>query len=1265
MRSSCIFPAAAADDLVSGIGGMTIDQQSNGKEDAVTTASFPFSDSDPFDDSLFKTSFNFPVSNSAEFQQPAPQSITVTSASDISANFNSEGEFSFSYDSFSLPTVSGPQSAAQTTPTDMNFDFGASFGDTFAVPQSQAPATSTEPASAEFSFENNWNMPTEMVAPPTAATLNQANPLMVNNMTSATSTSLIGLGNFFDAFDSPAPTQTNTQQVGNDLSLSPSPPENEGNQQSEPSPFDLPIGQGFQFDAMANEIPPSNQAPKMSQETQHQNSFEFSDWVAAETPECASSKMSPLSSPPPGPSNTGDFNSGWGSSGLMAHTMLVSSGTGPVLSTSAGSEVPGQDFDQSNPFGIPNTSTQSDATGNQNTSTGTQSISTGTQNISAGTQDGTSNAFDTDWNATSTLPGNANDGANAFDTDWNATSTLPGNANDGANAFETEWNATSTLPGNANDGANAFETDWNATSTLPGNANDGANAFETDWNNLATPPGNVSDGTPQNLSTTSTGTNNFTDMNWSFENEPRFGETGEEKQAMHMNTSNFADTNSSAWGFTSNTGDFSAQSAGFEKSTDFGFDSTPARSPPSPPIESSQKNISSSSSLGVSDIPGISAEPSKPSQPFLPPPQPIKGRKNRLSTKAAAVATVNPAQASMQSLPLYLNGLGAATEQKGDTQNKLVVNVSNVKSDSGCGFSSATATEIDHINEEKASLLPLPMFDQDSASFSSNEKFADDWDRHSGVGPDFSGPAVSASTATSFEADWLALSNLDNDLKVAKKTGNKPLLAPPGRSKSTGRRNKTANSNTTGTGVFGSNNLTSETNSADPFASGPSSDPFACGPSSSTIAASFSVSVFDSNPLDSQRVQPNSFDSSPFDTQPQAQSSLFDSSTFDNQPQAQSSSLEKLEQSNQSSWTPVSGPPAKTASDWSTSSNSFLFQSEEKPKAQVPNDPFTTGSTSSQVMSDLQQVLFTNNQQQPFGSQQQLGQQFGQQQPPGQGQPLGQQQPFGQQQQFGQQQGQQQQFVQQSQFGQQQQFGQHQPFGQQQQFGQQQGQLQQFSQQQQQQAFGPPQQQQQQQSAFPVQQPQQPFGMRYQQQFPSHSQQQQLSMQQFSPQQTQPFSQQPQQNTQSFQPFISPVQGYYNQNPYGGGGGVGGGAGGTGGVMVSPHGEFPSGDFTSPPYLIGQSTPKSPDQSYSPAQPAIPVSPSAFADLLPLALSPQKSKFKVKEDDVSVKSLTEARVEAKKFERKAAPTLNDLKSTKASPKLQPPSGSDFISFDDF
>ena len=116
--------------------------------------------------------------------------------------------------------------------------------------------------------------------------------------------------------------------------------------------------------------------------------------------------------------------------------------------------------------------------------------------------------------------------------------------------------------------------------------------------------------------------------------------------------------------------------------------------------------------------------------------------------------------------------------------------------------------------------------------------------------------------------------------------------------------------------------------------------------------------------------------------------------------------------------------------------------------------------------------------------------------------------------------------------------------------------------------------------------------------------------------------------------------------------------------MMPQQGVQGGGNFGAPPYPGGLQPPQ-PNVNVSPAPrqaPTISLDPSAFADLLPLALSPQKSKFKVKDEDKAVKSLMESREEAKKFEKETVPTLNDLKS-KNEPKLKPPSGDNFISFD--
>lgn len=118
---------------------------------------------------------------------------------------------------------------------------------------------------------------------------------------------------------------------------------------------------------------------------------------------------------------------------------------------------------------------------------------------------------------------------------------------------------------------------------------------------------------------------------------------------------------------------------------------------------------------------------------------------------------------------------------------------------------------------------------------------------------------------------------------------------------------------------------------------------------------------------------------------------------------------------------------------------------------------------------------------------------------------------------------------------------------------------------------------------------------------------------------------------------------------------------------VQPQQVSPQQRDTFSPHDIGNNTPEASEQVPSPGPPqplpTVPLSPLAFADLVPLALMPQKSKLKM-EDDLTVRSLTESRTEAKKFEKKTVPTLNDLKTMSAGRKLKPPSGDNFISFDE-
>lgn len=152
------------------------------------------------------------------------------------------------------------------------------------------------------------------------------------------------------------------------------------------------------------------------------------------------------------------------------------------------------------------------------------------------------------------------------------------------------------------------------------------------------------------------------------------------------------------------------------------------------------------------------------------------------------------------------------------------------------------------------------------------------------------------------------------------------------------------------------------------------------------------------------------------------------------------------------------------------------------------------------------------------------------------------------------------------------------------------------------------------------------------------------------------FAPQQQQNMQQ--------QGYYNggpssQMPTGPGGGA---------AMTYPPSQ--QGGFPGGPGNFGP--PGIPQQQMPPPAPApvLNLAPSAFADLLPLALSPKAAsspkgaRIKVKQDSEVLKSLTESRADTKKFEKVSTPTLNDLKQKKAGPKPKPPQGNNFISFDD-
>jgi hypothetical protein len=185
-----------------------------------------------------------------------------------------------------------------------------------------------------------------------------------------------------------------------------------------------------------------------------------------------------------------------------------------------------------------------------------------------------------------------------------------------------------------------------------------------------------------------------------------------------------------------------------------------------------------------------------------------------------------------------------------------------------------------------------------------------------------------------------------------------------------------------------------------------------------------------------------------------------------------------------------------------------------------------------------------------------------------------------------------------------------------------------------------------------------PQGMQQQQQFggpQQHQQQFGVAQQNFGaqgayPQQglpltarapsPQPFAPQPNQFGPGQQTFPSqvppPEQGFYGQQQHGFGPGV----------TMNNQGA---------PFIPG------PQQQNVPHQPPVPklsLAPGAFADLLPLALNQ-----KVKEDDTAVKSLTEARSEAKKFEKESVPTLNDLKTIKGGPPPKPPTGGNLLSFD--
>ncbi len=1301
MRSSHLFSeniTMTVDSITSTISQMTINEQPT-EVQAPISSSAAFGDGDPFDNSLFNTSFTFPTQDgTVDFQFPEAKDPSGTiNTGDAFGNFNTEP---FSFDS------AFPSSPANDVSVGAGFDL-ANFSDPFAVTEiSQGSNAVNAVTSTEFSFKsdttnndpfigNQWTRPSETPA------------------SSVPETSPIESGNFFDTFESNShvsavshqssqPAVSNTPDI-----VSPQPLQNSISvAQPQPSLFGTPGGAESPFDSVFGNEPSGNQWPTNDQPSKSAGENDFA-WVGAEVPK-SSNQASKLASPPPGPSSTGDFNSGWGSSGLVAYTTLVSSGTGPVLSTSSASDTPTPDFD-ANTLGSRSEGGQSD-THNSNSNGNPFGISQG---------EDTSNE------------------ANTFGTEWNSVtpSSKPATLTSSDDFSGTvNWNMPegNTAPQSKPNTFDGFTDNWNMPegNTAPESKPNTFDGFTDNWN---MPEGNTA---PESKPNTFDG---FTD-NWSMP----------EGNAAPQSKPNTFDGFADDWAVSSNTGNSSVDPKDSTTANNTAFTPTNEWSVPSITLAQTVTESHEASKP-------VTAEFTKSDHPFLPPPQ-SKGSKNRRTTKTTAMATVSLVNASAD-IPSF----GSKEFDVPPKQNE------NNKDFSGLGQPQVVKSkpEGNQTFKVKQEFQLVSNSDQDSISLSSNDKFADDWDRHSGVGVMVPTTVTEGPSASLGGADWSALSELDSMNKAANEavfnskleSASTGLLTGPGKS-DTFTSDLVSNTATTSPGLSsGSLFASSPTDSHLSHPSLFTSSPFEDKPAKTLSATSdnwFNNISSEGGKSSSQASMQNSlFNSSPFDTTPTSkptwafddkvsnpsskQPSLFDSTSFDNTKPTANKNSDPFQVQNSSNQIQSdqkilfgSGPISQQQQPSRQQQQPFGQQQQPFEQQQQPfgqqQQPF--GKQQQQPFGQQQQQQPFGQQQQPFGKQQQ--QPFGQQQ---QQQPFGQQQqqqPFGQQQQpFGQQQqqqpfGQQQQPFGQQPFGQQQQpFGQQQqPFGKQQQpFGQQQqqpGQQQQpfgkqqqqpswqqqqqqpFGQQQQplqpqpgkqQQPFGkqqqpgqpqPGKQQQQplgqqqpfgqQQSSFtqqpgqqqsqlpgqqqsPFGQPQQAFGQQRQfgqsLQVQAHGMQQQQQM--FGAQQ--PFASQPQapHNQQSFNQFTSPVQGQYNQSPNGGIVGYG------------PSGNFPSGDFTSPPYLIGQSTPKSPEQQgYSPAplcQPSAMVSPSAFADLLPLALSPQNSKFKVKEDDTSVKSLTESRSEAKKFEKISVPTLNDLKSVKASPKLKPPTGNNFISFD--
>ena len=1428
MRSSCFIVAVSSSSATVNSMEMSPGIIQEPQPADATSSSLAFSNGDPFDDSLFKSSFSSSTGNFEVLQQTQPgRQFSIDNTNDIFAGFGTE-DFSFGNEEFSFSPSEGPTKIQPSTTSDIpaavSFDFAASFDAAFSPMPSQAHETQTLPAGTstaqaptEFSFEANWITTEEpasaLVGNHTPA--GDADPFMEKQWqdipASSAASPTAPSGNFFDAFESSMgaiqmSSESNVQQTFMSNLVQPL---NVGARQEEPSPFDLPVVGDTSISPL-DAAGLSGRQVDVPQKQQPKDDGFGSDfaWVAAEAPKSSALEpTSPLASPPPGPANTGNFNSGWGSSGLVAHTMLVSSGTGPVLSTSTGSEVLMQSAEQESSISSPNSSAQFEASNsfgfsnNQPINNSSAELGLSAQrNVESSDAAASAITFTPDWDSMTTPTDMSSDpftqgsqtcstgamssdpftqggqtgstGAMSSDpfTQGGQTGSVGGKSSDpftqgGQTGSTGAMSSDLFTQGGQTGSTGAISSDpftqggqtgsTGAMSSDPftqGGQTGSTGAMSSDPFTQGVQTGSIgamsSDPFAQGGQTGSTGamsSDPFTQGGQTGSTGAMFsdpftqgGQTGSTTGAMSSDpftqggqfgptgaitsdpftqngqtgssvTNNFTETNSgtediqkkeqisssnnegfdgrvdsSAWGFSNQP----QPNTSSKPKTDFGFSGTNEWSLPAKAAVSSKSGQPGTGPGNVAtlDSQGSFSQPSKPNQSILPPPKLSKGSKNRHPAGRAAVAAAANVNTPPQLSPFDSNDSSVSFAQQADNSKKSleVAGTSNSAGMEGVGFgfpadfsSNTTNQGGANAKQQLQPIQPAALKDNDSLSISSNDKFADDWDRHSGVG------VVPAATKESnapgsFQAEWGALSDLDSVSKNMNDT-------------SCGGQSNVNN--------FGGNS-TAEANRTDPFAPGTAT--------TAEMSATFSGSLFDSQPSGSERSQTNSFG---FVSQQQENSSLFGSGPFDAKPQAQSSAL-----SSDLSWIgssqPGTGSQQQGSSSWPATSNSQFQETDGGSK--FTSDPFSSG-----MKTDFEKLSLGSNQEQSFsfgaqGSAQQqpfsnqvpgqpkqppLGQQavnqgqFGQNQPPlslsqqqafsqqqgqqqlfgqqqqqpfgqqkSQQQPFGQQkgqqqQPFGQQQQqsFGQQKGQQQPFGQQQQpFGQQQQpFGQQQqPFGQQQQpFGQQQQpfgkQQQPFGQQQQpfgqqQQPFG------QQQQPFKQQQ-QQPFGQRQQQPFGQQGQQQ-------------PFGQQfpgPQQQQQQ-QGFASPTQSYYNQNQFGGGGG--------GAVQGGPPpGQFPvgGGEFFSPPQFVGHSTPKSPEQmSHSPSPrrpPAVAVNPSAFADLLPLALSPQNSKFKVKEDDANVKSLTEARNETKKFEKKVVPTLNDLK-TKTSPK--PPKGSDFMSFDD-